>query len=612
MDFNEFSLHETLMKGIADAGYVTCTPVQEQVLKGSLDGADLYVQSQTGTGKTAAYLISVIQELLTREDMKGKKALIMVPTRELAVQVEQEAKMLSSHTGLRCASFYGGVGYGRQADQLKKDVSILVGTPGRVIDLQESGTMDLSNVGFLVVDEADRMFDMGFYPDLRKLIKVLPSAAERQTMLFSATLNSYVKNLAWEYTEDAKEITIECEQITVDEIEQMLFHVSSDQKMQLLLGIIRNEKPESTIVFCNTKRACEVISKRLSINGIESEFIIGDLPQSKRLQVLESFKRGSLRCLVATDVAARGIDVNDLAMVINYDLPNESENYVHRTGRTARAGKTGKAYTFCSEQDVYNLPAIEKYIEKPIPSTVATDDMMSEDKSAGMYIRTDSYGDDYSDRPQRGRSGSRDRGNGSRGSSRQDSRPRSGQGRPGSGENRPSGSQGGRRSEGPSQRSYANRDDRPAGQRSDRPEGRQRPEGLRQGAGAGRGSYKGRNDRPYDNRNQGRRYNAENPGTAGEDLSALPFDERMKLYKEKYGASKTQTAQTGSKKPADRKKPDALKNESKSYSAKKPVDKKYNQKNGKPVIRQQKKTETASVEAKKGLFSKLASIFKKK
>ena len=257
---------------------------------------------------------------------------------------------------------------------------------------------------------------MGFYPDLRKLIKVLPSAAQRQTMLFSATLNSYVKNLAWEYTEDAKEITIECEQITVDEIEQMLFHVSSDQKMQLLLGIIRNEKPESTIVFCNTKRACEVISKRLSINGIESEFIIGDLPQSKRLQVLESFKRGSLRCLVATDVAARGIDVNDLAMVINYDLPNESENYVHRTGRTARAGKTGKAYTFCSEQDVYNLPAIEKYIEKPIPSTVATDDMMSEDKSAGMYIRTDSYGDDYSDRPQRGRSGSRDRGNGSRGS----------------------------------------------------------------------------------------------------------------------------------------------------------------------------------------------------
>lgn len=613
MDFNEFSLHETLMKGIADAGYVTCTPVQEQVLKGSLEGADLYVQSQTGTGKTAAYLISIIQELLTREDMKGKKALIMVPTRELAVQVEQEAKCLSSHTGLKCASFYGGVGYAKQTDQLKKDVSILVGTPGRVIDLQESGTMDLSNVGFLVVDEADRMFDMGFYPDLRKLIKVLPSAAQRQTMLFSATLNSYVKNLAWEYTEDAQEITIECEQITVDEIDQVLFHVSSDQKMQLLLGILKNEKPESTIVFCNTKRSCEVISKRLSINGIETEFIIGDLPQSKRLQVLESFKRGSLRCLVATDVAARGIDVNDLAMVINYDLPNESENYVHRIGRTARAGKTGKAYTFCSEQDVYNLPAIEKYIEKPIPSTVATDDMMSEDKSAGMYIRTDSYRDDYSDRPQRGRSsGSRDRISSSRGSSRE-SRAGSRQGSSEDRRGRSSSQKDGRRNEGNSQRSYAKTDDRTPGQRNDRPEGRQRPQGNRQEAGTGRSPNYNRNDRTYDNRNQGRRYNgSESANTIREDLSALPFDERMKLYKEKYGTPAVQKTPMKGKKTADGKKPEAFNRNGKPDNTKKQFDKKKQQTHGKPSNPPQKKAEVKAVEAKKGLFSKLASMFKKK
>ena len=190
-------------------------------------------------------------------------------------------------------------------------------------------------------------------------------------MLFSATLNTYVKNLAWEYTENAKEIEIEPENITVEEIAQELIHVSSDDKMKLLLGILKKENPESVIIFCNTKRSCEVIAKRLQINQINADFIIGDLPQATRLKVLNSFKEGKLSCLVATDVAARGIDVNDLAMVINYDLPNESENYVHRIGRTARAGKSGKAYTFCSEQDVYNLPAIEKYIEMSIPSTVA-------------------------------------------------------------------------------------------------------------------------------------------------------------------------------------------------------------------------------------------------
>ena len=403
MKFTEFSLHESLLQGIEGAGYVDCTPVQEQVLKSSLEGRDLYVQSQTGTGKTAAYLTSVIQELLTRGESAGKKALVMVPTRELAVQVQEEAQKLAKFTSLKCASFYGGVGYDKQVASLKKGVDIMIGTPGRVIDLNHGNQMDLSSVAFLVIDEADRMFDMGFYPDLRTLIKVLPSSEQRQTMLFSATLNSYVKNLAWEYTRNPAEITIAAENITVDEIAQELFHVSSDDKMKLLLGIISHEKPESLIVFCNTKKSCEIVAKRLKMNGFESEFIIGDLPQKKRLAIMDKFKAGSIKCLVATDVAARGIDVNDLAMVINYDLPNEAENYVHRIGRTARAGKSGKAFTFCSEQDVYSLPPIERYIEKSIPSCVADESMFAEDKSAGVYIKLDSYHEDYNDKSEFGR-----------------------------------------------------------------------------------------------------------------------------------------------------------------------------------------------------------------
>ncbi|WP_191018153.1 DEAD/DEAH box helicase [Treponema zioleckii] len=402
MNYSELNLDENLQKGLGEAGYVVCTPVQEQVISNSLDGSDLYVQSQTGTGKTAAYLVSIMQELLAfkggEENSTAKTALVLVPTRELAVQVEEEAGKLGKFTGLKCASFFGGVSYEKQLANLKNGVDIIIGTPGRIIDLAESKQMDLSAVAFLSIDEADRMFDMGFYPDLRKLINFLPEPEKRQTMLFSATLNTYVKNLAYEYTKDAKEITIEAENITVDEIDQELIHVSSDDKIRLLVGIIQRENPESLIIFCNTKKMCEVLSKRLEINGIKSEFIIGDLPQSKRLKIMDSFKAGKISCLVATDVAARGIDVNDLAMVVNFDLPNEAENYVHRIGRTARAGKSGKAYTFCSEQDVYSLAPIERYIEKQIPSRVAVEEDFGEDLSRDKWIRVGNWRDGGDDR----------------------------------------------------------------------------------------------------------------------------------------------------------------------------------------------------------------------
>jgi ATP-dependent RNA helicase RhlB len=393
MEFNELNLHSGLQQGIADAGYVTCMPVQERVLTSAFGGQDLYVQSQTGTGKTAAFLIVIFQRLLSESLLAGRKAIIMVPTRELAVQVEEEAKVLGKHLPFKVGSFYGGVGYSQQQQLLRDNAQILVGTPGRVLDLNKSGHMNLMDIAFLVLDEADRMFDMGFYPDLRKLIKVIPPADKRQTMLFSATLNAWVKNLAWEYTKSPLEIEIAPETVTVEEIEQVLYHVPSDDKMRLLLGIMEREKPESAIIFCNTKRYTEIVAKRLRINGIDCEFIIGDLPQSKRLKIIEDVKAGKTRFLVATDVAARGLDIEGLAMVINYDLPVESENYVHRIGRTGRAGLTGTAVTLASEQDVYELPAIERYIGKKIPSSTADESLFVKDKSEGMRIHTDVYDD---------------------------------------------------------------------------------------------------------------------------------------------------------------------------------------------------------------------------
>jgi ATP-dependent RNA helicase RhlB len=396
MLFKDFNLHPDLQKGIDDAGYINCMPVQEQVLSHAFgsDGhasQDLYVQSQTGTGKTAAFLIVIFQRMLTETALFKRKALIMAPTRELAVQTEEEAKKLGKYLPFKTGCFYGGVGYAQQEKLLKDNVQILAGTPGRVLDLNKSGVMNLMEISFLVLDEADRMFDMGFYPDLRKLIKVVPPADRRQTMLFSATLNAYVKNLAWEYTKTPFEIEIKPEVVTVEEITQVLYHVPSKEKMTLLLGILKREQPESAIIFCNTKKHTEIVAKRLKLNGYSCEFIIGDLPQIKRLKIINDVKAGKIKMLVATDVAARGLDIENLAMVINFDLPVETENYVHRIGRTARAGKTGRAITLASEQDVYELPAIERYIGKKIPSEIAMQEHYEDDKSAGKFITTDVY-----------------------------------------------------------------------------------------------------------------------------------------------------------------------------------------------------------------------------
>jgi ATP-dependent RNA helicase RhlB len=386
MEFKELQLHPDLQAGIEKAGFTELTNVQEETFKQTLAGRDVLVQSQTGTGKTAAFLISIFQLLLENKDFKGRKALIVAPTRELADQIEKEAKLLGAFLPFRIASFFGGVGYGPQERAIRDGVDLIIGTPGRLLDLNQQGKLLFTDVRFLVIDEADRMFDMGFLPDLRRILRRMPKREERITMLFSATLGLKVSQLAWEYMNEPAEIAIQPEHITVDEITQELYHVARTEKFSLLLGLLRKENPESVLIFTNTKRTAVEISKRLEMNGYVNQFIIGDLPQKKRLAVIESIKAGNLKALVATDVAARGLHIDDLTLVVNYDLPEDPENYVHRIGRTARAGKTGKAISLADETFVFGLESIEKFIDRKIPVVWAGDDLYAEDVSKGVRV----------------------------------------------------------------------------------------------------------------------------------------------------------------------------------------------------------------------------------
>lgn len=388
MKFTEFNFHPDIQKGIDSAGFSEATPVQEQTFKHTLAAKDILAQSQTGTGKTAAFLLSIFQLFMT-DKIKRKKALILVPTRELAVQIEEEAKLLGKYLPYKIGSFYGGVGYAKQEMLLQDGVDFCIATPGRLIDFLKSKKLSLSEFGAAIVDEADRMFDMGFIPDIRFILKKMPPAGERITMLFSATLSSKVRSLAWEYMSSPAEIEISPESVTVDAIEQTLYHVGGDEKMKMLLGILKNDKPESAIIFSNTKNKVEEISFRLKNNGFENEYIIGDLPQKKRQRIIDGIKEGKIKFLVATDVAARGLHVDDLDIVINYDLPDDCENYVHRIGRTARAGKKGRAVAFACEKFVYNLPAIENYLGRKIPVGVIDDAMLAEDSSKDIRMPRD-------------------------------------------------------------------------------------------------------------------------------------------------------------------------------------------------------------------------------
>ena len=574
MDFKDFNLHADLQRGIAGANYTSCMPVQEKVLINAFSGQDLYVQSQTGTGKTAAFLVVIFQRLLVEEMLAGKKALIMAPTRELAVQIEEEAKMLGKYLPFKTGSFYGGVGYTQQDKLLRDNVQIMVGTPGRVLDLNKSGRMNLMDIAFLILDEADRMFDMGFYPDLRKLIKVVPPADRRQTMLFSATLNAWVKNLAWEYTKKPIEIEIEPEIITVEEVDQVLYHVPSEDKMKLLLGILEREQPESAIIFCNTKRYTEIVAKRLRMNGWDCEFIIGDLPQVKRLKVIDDIKAGKIKYLVATDVAARGLDIEDLSMVINYDLPVEAENYVHRIGRTARAGKKGRAVTLASEQDVYELPSIERYIGKKIPSEIAMQELHAEDKSAGQDIRTEFYEDRREER-------------------RLQSGPKTGIGR------------------------GARPHSQNRGEKSG--ESKKREPRKAEGRGGGREPRKAENlKRTNDGKGKGRKNTTADSGAvaasaSAENLAQMSFEQRMALYKKKYDtASPGGGNSTSVEKPAGSKKPPRQASAANAARrGRKKSRKAENVSKGSKVEQAVPEQPSQAAPVKKNILSRLLGIFRK-
>lgn len=386
MTFHELNLDADLQRGIDDAGFATCTEVQEKTFEHTLKKRDVTVQSQTGTGKTAAFLITIYQLLRSDPEFQGSAALVVAPTRELAVQIEADAKMLGKHLDFRMVCIYGGVGYKPQEDALREGVDLVVATPGRLLDLNQSKKFDFRMFKIAVIDEADRLFDMGFYPDIRKIFRKLPPKDERITMLYSATLGTRVLNISWEYMNNPAEIQVTPEQMTVEAVEQQVFHVSKNEKFSLLLGLLRQEAPESCLIFANTKSMCEELSYRLRENGYKAEYIIGDLPQSKRLRIIDDLKNGKVSMLVATDVAARGLHVEDLDLVVNYDLPEDPESYVHRIGRTARAGKKGRAISLACERFVYSLEPIQEFIDMKIPAVHPGDADFAEDASRGKSL----------------------------------------------------------------------------------------------------------------------------------------------------------------------------------------------------------------------------------
>ena len=369
MLFSELPLHEQVLEGTRAAHFESCMPVQEKVLPISIEGSDVMVQSKTGSGKTAVYVITFLEKFLrNREKGISSSCLIIAPTRELAQQISEDAMLLCSKVeGFHIGVFYGGVGYEHQRKLLQMGCDMYVGTPGRLLEFMDHRELDTKRLDTFVIDEADRLFDMGFYPDVKKMFRMLPDKSQRQTLLFSATLEMRVRDLAWEFMNDPAEIDLEPDHITVDSITQELYHVAKPEKFMLFLQLLASEKPESALIFTNSRHMAEELCVRLRLNGYNADYLTGDLPQNQRQKALDRLKEGKTKFLVATDVAARGLQIDDLPLVVNYDIPEDYENYVHRIGRTARAGKSGKSITLADEEFVYGLEAIEKYIKMKIP-----------------------------------------------------------------------------------------------------------------------------------------------------------------------------------------------------------------------------------------------------
>jgi len=365
--FDTLNLSPELLQGVEETGFSYCTPIQAESLSLLLNNRDVAGQAQTGTGKTAAFVIAIYHRLLTtpahpKRHLNQPLALVLAPTRELAIQIHRDAEQIGRHTGLKLGLVYGGTGYEAQRQQLMAGVDILIGTPGRLIDYFKQQLFDLRTLQALVLDEADRMFDLGFIRDIRYLLRRCPPATERLSMLFSATLSLRVTELAYEHMNQPQLITVEAEQVTADRIEQCVYYPAMEEKIPLLLGLMGSLQPSRAIIFVNTKRAGEQVWGYLEGNGWRAGLLSGDVPQRKRQQLLQQFEQGQFPFLVATDVAARGLHIPAVTHVFNYDLPQDAEDYVHRIGRTARAGATGSAISFACEEYAFSLLDIQSYI----------------------------------------------------------------------------------------------------------------------------------------------------------------------------------------------------------------------------------------------------------
>ena len=369
--FDSMHIEDRVQAGIRDAGFEFCTPIQASTLPIALLGKDVAGQAQTGTGKTAAFLVATYQRLLKSEPPEGEqkqpRAFMLAPTRELAVQIANDAEVLGKHTGLVVGLAFGGTDYDKQRNHIQAGIDILIGTPGRIIDYYKQGVFKLDKVQVAVLDEADRMFDLGFIKDIRYLLRRLPPPDKRLNMLFSATLSHRVMELAYEHMNEPELIRIEPDKVTADRVRQAIFFPSNEDKMPLLVGLIREMGEGRIMVFVNMKREAERVQAYLEANGIKAAAISGDVPQKKRLRMLMQFQAGELPVLIGTDVASRGLHIPDVQYVLNYDLPQDAEDYVHRIGRTARAGASGDAISFGCETYAVSLPDIENYIGHKIP-----------------------------------------------------------------------------------------------------------------------------------------------------------------------------------------------------------------------------------------------------
>jgi ATP-dependent RNA helicase RhlB len=369
--FDSLPLNESVRAGIRDAGFEFCTPIQATTLPIALKGLDVAGQAQTGTGKTAAFLIAAYERLLKTPNIGGEqrqpRLFALAPTRELAVQIANDAEVLGKHTGLKIGIAFGGTDYEKQRRTLQGGVDLLIGTPGRIIDYFKQGVFKLDQVEVAILDEADRMFDLGFIKDIRYLLRRLPPPDKRLNMLFSATLSTRVMELAYEHMNEPELIRIEPDKVTADRVRQAVFFPSNEDKMPLLIGLVREMGAGRIMIFVNMKREAERVQDYLEANGIHAKAISGDVPQNKRLRMLMDFQKGKLPVLIGTDVASRGLHVPDVQYVINYDLPQDAEDYVHRIGRTARAGAAGDAISLGCETYVMSLPDIEEYIGHKLP-----------------------------------------------------------------------------------------------------------------------------------------------------------------------------------------------------------------------------------------------------